>query len=70
MVRVFPKLGSSSNKENIQMGSSNDQREASAGNPPPAGAAAMELRPIEHPSEPPQYDKPITCPQPEPPILY
>lgn len=47
-----------------------DQREASAaGNPPPEGAA-MEFRPIEHPSEPPQHNKPITCPQPEPPILY
>ncbi|ERN15554.1 uncharacterized protein LOC18443844 [Amborella trichopoda] len=31
--------------------------------------AAFEFKPIEHPIEPPDHDKPVKCPMPEPPIL-
>lgn len=30
---------------------------------------AVEFKPVEHPTEPLDYDQPIPCPQPEPSIL-
>ncbi|XP_074321745.1 uncharacterized protein LOC141658900 [Silene latifolia] len=75
MVGIFPKL-SSTNSVHRRTQSALDQREVLPSNPEAVAAgvthgvgATIEFKPVEHPMEPLDNDRPVQCPQPEPSIL-
>ncbi|KAK9275142.1 hypothetical protein L1049_022401 [Liquidambar formosana] len=81
MVGIFSRF-SVSRTSHRRTQSALDEREVLPSNPEATGAAttvatpaahgieiAVEFKPVEHPTEPPDNDRPVQCPLPEPSIL-
>ncbi|KAH9618454.1 hypothetical protein KSS87_012673 [Heliosperma pusillum] len=76
MVGIFPKLSTDDRSVHRRTQSALDQREVLPPNPETEASgvihgveAAIEFKPVEHPMEPLDNDRPVQCPQPEPSIL-